>query len=74
MVSMDLVSSVVNLKQAEVASRVQYAVAAKVLDSQKQAGASVLKLLDAAAQGPARAGDQLTAAAIGLGGSIDTYA
>jgi hypothetical protein len=71
---MDLVSSVVNLKQAEVASRVQFAVAAKVLDSQKQVGASVVNLINAAAQGPARAGDQLTAAALGLGGSLDTYA
>jgi hypothetical protein len=70
---MDLVSSAIQLKQAQIASQVQYAVAGKILDQQKQAGAGVLKLLDAAAKGPAQAGDALVAAATGLGGSIDTY-
>lgn len=71
---MDLVASVVNFKQAEMASRVQYAVAAKIMDTQKDAGASALKLLAAATQNATAAGDQLTAAATGLGGSLDTYA
>ena len=71
---MDLVASVVNFKQAQMASRVQYAVAAKIMDTQKDAGASALKLLAAATQGATSAGDQLAAAATGLGGSLDTYA
>ncbi len=70
---MDLVTSAVNFKQAQLASQVQYAVAAKIMDQQKQMGASVLKLLDAASTGPAKAGDALVAAATGLGGSIDAY-
>lgn len=71
---MDLVAGVVNFKQAQLASRVQYAVAAKIMDTQKDAGASALKLLAAATQSATTAGDQLAAAATGLGASLDTYA
>lgn len=70
---MDLVSSVVNFKQAQMASKVQFAVAGKILDQQKTNGAAIMKLLDAASGNAAKAGDQLVAAATGLGGSIDTY-
>ncbi|HRK31983.1 MAG TPA: YjfB family protein [Tepidisphaeraceae bacterium] len=69
-----LVSAAVGLQQAKVTSQVQFAVARKLLDNQQQQGASVIKLIEAAAAGPARAGDALVAAATGLGGSIDTYA
>jgi len=71
---MDLVNSVVAFKQAELASRVQFAVAGKILDAQKQNGAAALKLLQAASSGISKAGDQMVAAATGLGGAIDTYA
>jgi len=69
----DLVNSVVQLKQAQIASKVQYAVAGKILDAQKQNGQAAIQLLNAATTGVAKAGDQLTAAATGLGGVIDTY-
>ena len=70
---MDLVSGIVNFKQAQLASKVQYAVAGKILDQQEQNGAAVLKLLDAASMNSSKAGDSLVAAATGLGGAIDTY-
>lgn len=69
-----LVSAAVGLQQAKTASQVQFAVARKMLDNQQLQGASVVKLIEAATTGPARAGDALVAAATGLGGSIDTYA
>jgi hypothetical protein len=39
-----LITGVINFKQAEMASRVQYAVAGKMLDAQKANGAAALKL------------------------------
>ena len=71
---MDLVNAAVGFKQAELASRIQYAVAGKLLNSQKQQGAAVLQLLDAASQTQAAAGDALVAAATGLGGELDVRA
>jgi hypothetical protein len=70
---MDLVNAAVNLKQAETMSRVQYAVARKLLDTQKTQGAAIVSLIEAASGGPAAAGDALVAAATGLGGNVDTY-
>lgn len=70
---MDLVNGVIAFKQAELASRVQYAVAAKILDQQQQTGNAVLKLLEAANQGMTRAADPLMTAATGLGAQLDTY-
>ena len=69
-----LVDAAVGIKQAQTLSRVQFAVAKKVLDTDRANGAAVLKLLDAATAGPAKAGDALVAAATGLGGAIDTFA
>lgn len=68
---MDLVSAVVGMKQAETASKVQYAVAKKLLDTQRMQGDAAIKLLQAAANTGSTAGDQLTAAATGLGGQLD---
>ncbi len=68
-----LISGVVGLKSAEMASKVQYAVARKMLDNQQMQGAAALKLLQAAGTGVAQAGDELVAAATGLGGQLDTY-
>ena len=70
---MDLTSGIVAFKQAELASKIQYAVAKKVLDHQKFEGAAALKLLEAAGKTANSAGDALVAAATGLGGEIDTY-
>ena len=56
------------------ASRVQFAVARKVLDQQEQQGAAAIQLIQAAAKTGAAAGDQLVAAATGFGASLDTYA
>ena len=69
-----MISAAVGMQQAKVASQVQFAVARKMLDNQEMQGAAALKLIEAATQGPARAGDAMVAAATGLGGSIDTYA
>lgn len=68
-----LVSAAVGMQQAKIASQVQFAVARKMLDQQKFEGAAVVKLIQAATAGPAKAGDAMVAAATGLGGSIDTY-
>jgi hypothetical protein len=66
-----LVSGVINFQQAASMSKVQYAVARKMMDNQEMQGAAVIKLINAAAQGPAKAGDALVAAATGLGGQLD---
>ena len=68
---MDLVSSISGLQQAQVVSQVQYAVAGKILDQQRSDGAAAIKLIEAATAGANKAGDQLVAAATGLGGLID---
>lgn len=70
---MDLVSGISNLQVARTYATVQTRVAKKILDTQEMQGQAVLKLLDAATQGVAQAGDSLVAAATGLGGQIDTY-
>lgn len=70
---MDLVNAAINLKSAEMTSRVQYAVARKLLDSQKLQGDVAVKLIEAAGKVSSSAGDELVAAATGLGGQVDTY-
>jgi hypothetical protein len=71
--NVDLVNAAVNFKQAEMMSRVQFAVARKLLDAQSQQGAAAVKLIDAAGKIASQAGDEMVAAATGLGGSLDTY-
>jgi hypothetical protein len=71
---MDLVNAAVGMKQAEMQSQVQYAVAKKLMDTQKMEGAAVVKLIESASASVAKAGDELVAAATGLGGEIDVYA
>jgi hypothetical protein len=71
---MELSAAISGMQSAKIAGQVNMAVAKKVLDTQKQAGAGVLAMLDAATRGPAQAGDALVAAATGLGGIIDTFA
>ena len=71
---MDLVNAVTGLQQAKVFSQVQYAVAGKILDSQRLDGNAAIKLIQAASDGVNKAGDQLVAAATGLGGELDVTA
>jgi hypothetical protein len=70
---MDLTNGIVAFKQAELTSQVQYAVARKILDNQESQGAAAVKLIEAAGKTSAGAGDQLAAAATGLGAELDTY-
>jgi hypothetical protein len=71
---MDLVSSITNLQSAQLSAAVQMRVAKKILDNEQMQGATAVKLIDAAASGVSRAGDELVAQATGLGGTLDTYA
>jgi len=70
----DLTAGIVGFQQATLDSKIQYAVARKMLDNQQMQGAAAIKLIDAATKGINQAGDKLVAAATGLGGEIDTYA
>jgi hypothetical protein len=67
---MDLTAVMSGIQTAKVRSEIDFAVAKKALDTQKQAGAGMLRLLQASMVGP---GDEMVAAATGLGGSIDAY-
>ena len=71
---MDLVTSAIDFKQASTMAKVQYAVAGKILDQQRQNGAAVVNLINAANIGVNRSGDAMTVAATGLGGSLDMHA
>lgn len=62
------------MKQAATMAKVQYAVAGKIMDQQRSNGNAMLKLISAANVGVNRAGDQMAAAATGLGGSLDVQA
>jgi hypothetical protein len=71
---MDLVSAITNLQSAQLSAAVQVRVAKKILDNEQMQGDVAVKLIDAAAGGVSRAGDELVAQATGLGGTLDTYA
>ena len=71
--TMDMVSAVVGLKQAELTSKVQFAVARKLLDNQQLQGQAAVRLIEAAGNIQSK-GDALVAAATGLGGRLDSYA
>ncbi|HVT88163.1 MAG TPA: putative motility protein [Tepidisphaeraceae bacterium] len=71
---MDLVNAAVNFNQAATMSKVQFAIARKMLDTQQMQGDAMVKLIQAASEGASSAGDELVAAATGLGGQLDTYA
>ena len=70
----DLVNAAVGIKQAQLASQIDIAVAKKMIDTERTNGAGMLQLLDAATQTSVHAGDAMVAAATGLGGAVDTYA
>lgn len=70
---MDLVNGISDLQQSQTMGQVQMAVAKKIMDLQRMDGAAAIQLINAATQGTAKAGDELVAAATGLGGNVDTY-
>ena len=70
---MDLTSAITGLQHARTTSAVQMRVARKMLDVQEFQGAAAVRLIEAAGQVATRAGDELVAAATGLGGNVDTY-
>jgi hypothetical protein len=70
---MDVVSAITGLQHARTMGEVQVRVAKKVMEQQWFQGMSALKLLYAATEGMKQAGDELVAAATGLGGAVDTY-
>jgi signal transduction histidine kinase len=75
------VAAVSGYQQAQLAAKVQYAVARKTLDAQEANGSAMVQLIQSAGQvgqntaqrstGP---GDALVAQALGLGGQIDVVA
>jgi hypothetical protein len=69
-----LTTGIINLQQAALSSKIDFAVAGKILRSQADDGSAALELVNAATSGFDKAGDALTAAATGLGSQIDTYA
>lgn len=70
---MDLVSAATNLQSSSTMAQIQMAVAKKILNNQRMNGAAAIKLLEAATASTTQAGDQMTAAALGLGSQIDVY-
>jgi hypothetical protein len=75
------VAAVSSYQQAQLASKVQYAVARKTLDAQQANGAAMVQLIQAAGQAGQPAaqrsvgpGDALVAQALGLGGQLDVLA
>ena len=71
---MDLTAAISNMQTNKTMGDVQIAVAKKIMQNQRQQGAAALQLLQAATSGVNQAGDQMVAAATGLGGELDTYA
>ena len=70
----NFINSVISMKQAETAGKIQIAVARKMLDMQRFQGATAVKLIESASANQLKAGDAMIAAATGLGGLVDTYA
>jgi hypothetical protein len=70
---MDITDAIANFNQAALMSKVQFAVARKVLDAQKLQGNAAIELIKAASGNADTAGDQLVAAATGLGSELDVH-
>ena len=70
---MDLTAAISGLQHAKTLAAVQMRVARKTLDVQEFQGQAAVQLIEAASEIGAKAGDQLVAAATGLGRSLDTY-
>jgi hypothetical protein len=71
---MDLTNAIVGFDQATTMSQVQIAVASKMLSIEQSQGTAAVNLINAADKSFGAASDALTAAATGLGHSIDVYA
>ncbi len=70
---MELTSALTGIQQAKTMGAVQMRVAGKVLDVQEFQGQAAVQLIEAAGIAMAGAGDELVAAATGLGGNVDMY-
>jgi hypothetical protein len=70
---MDLTSALSGLQQSKTLGEVQIQVAKKALDAQRSQGAAAIQLIQAATGAANGPGDELVAAATGLGGTVDTY-
>ncbi|MFO0973973.1 MAG: hypothetical protein U1A27_11120 [Phycisphaerae bacterium] len=68
-----LACSLVELRSAQQASAIQYAVAAKMLAAERQNGAAVTKLIAAAGTGVDNAAERV-ASAVASGGGLDVVA
>ena len=68
---MDLTTAITNFQRAGVMSQVQIRVARKMLDMQQLQGAAMVKLIEAAGEVASTAGDEMVAAATGVGREID---
>jgi hypothetical protein len=71
---MDLAVAFTNLQQAKTIASVQIAVAGRILKTEQSDAAGASKLLDAADTSVSQAGDELAAAATGLGALLDIHA
>ncbi len=69
-----MVEAICNFKAAQTMGQVQMRIARKLLDNQQMQGDAAIKLIQAAAKTATTAGDQLVAAATGLGGQLDITA
>ncbi len=69
----DLTTGIIAFQQATLSSKVQFAVAKKLLQNQQFQGDAAVKLIEAAGKSAQQGGDALVAAATGLGSQIDTY-
>ena len=71
---MDLISAAVNLNASLALAKVQYAVAAKVLDNAHYQGQAAVELIEAAAQLMEQASAEMLNATEGLSASLDVLA
>jgi len=62
------------MRHAELTSRIQFAVARKLLEQQEMQGVAAVKLIQSAGETATRASDNLAAAATGLGSMMDVLA
>jgi hypothetical protein len=69
-----LVSGILGLRQAQVMGQVQIAVARKIMDVSRPQGAAAVQMIEAAGEVQMQTGDDLVAAATGLGGRLDIHA
>lgn len=70
---MDIVNAYTGMRNAAIMGQIQMAVAKKIMDTQLMQGNAAIQLIEAASNSVSQRGDQLVAAAIGLGSNIDVY-